>query len=54
MCGLFASIGLAVTPDRIDLVAHRGPDGRGWQEYASPAGPVAPVKPVGPATPATP
>lgn len=41
MCGLFASIGLAVTPERIDLVAHRGPDGRGWQEYASPAGPVA-------------
>jgi len=41
MCGLFASIGLAVTPERIDLVAHRGPDGRGWQEFASPAGPVA-------------
>lgn len=41
MCGLFASIGLPVTPDRIDTVAHRGPDGRGWQEYASPIGPVA-------------
>lgn len=41
MCGLFGAVGLAVTPERIDIVAHRGPDGRGWQEYASPAGPVA-------------
>lgn len=41
MCGLFASVGLPVTPERIDMVAHRGPDGRGWQEYQSPAGPVA-------------
>jgi len=41
MCGLFASVGLPVTPERIDTVAHRGPDGRGWREYVSPAGPVA-------------
>jgi asparagine synthase (glutamine-hydrolysing) len=41
MCGLFATIGLAPQPDRIDLVSHRGPDGRGWRVYSSPAGPVA-------------
>lgn len=41
MCGIFGSIGLPVGPERIDIVAHRGPDGRGWQDYASPAGPVA-------------
>jgi asparagine synthase (glutamine-hydrolysing) len=41
MCGLYASIGFAPEPSRIDLVAHRGPDGGGWQEFGSPAGPVA-------------
>jgi asparagine synthase (glutamine-hydrolysing) len=41
MCGIFASIGFAPDPDRIDIVAHRGPDGRGWQVFDSPAGPVA-------------
>ncbi len=41
MCGLFGSIGLPPEPQRIDLVAHRGPDGRGWEVYDSPAGPVA-------------
>lgn len=41
MCGLFGSIGLAPDPARIDIVAHRGPDGRGWEVYQSPAGPVA-------------
>ncbi|KRE14386.1 hypothetical protein ASE66_13465 [Bosea sp. Root483D1] len=41
MCGLFASIGFEPDPARIDIVAHRGPDGRGWQTYASSAGPVA-------------
>ena len=41
MCGLFASIGLTPESDRIDLVSHRGPDGRGWCVYSSPAGPVA-------------
>ncbi len=41
MCGLFASVGFEPDPARIDIVAHRGPDGRGWQTHASPAGPVA-------------
>lgn len=41
MCGLFASIGFEPDPARIDIVAHRGPDGRGWQTYESPGGPVA-------------
>ncbi|MBL8589814.1 MAG: asparagine synthase (glutamine-hydrolyzing) [Methylobacteriaceae bacterium] len=41
MCGLFGSIGLTPDPARIDLVAHRGPDGRGWRVFDSPAGPAA-------------
>jgi asparagine synthase (glutamine-hydrolysing) len=41
MCGLFASIGFAPESERIDRVAHRGPDGRGWQVFTSPNGPVA-------------
>ncbi len=41
MCGLFASVGFAPDPDRIDRVAHRGPDGLGWEVFPSPAGPVA-------------
>jgi len=41
MCGLFASVGFEPERERIDIVAHRGPDGRGWEIYASPAGPVA-------------
>jgi asparagine synthase (glutamine-hydrolysing) len=41
MCGLYGSIGFAPDPQRIDIVAHRGPDGRGWEVYDSPAGPVA-------------
>lgn len=41
MCGIFGSIGFPPDPRRIDIVAHRGPDGRGWQEFSSPAGPIA-------------
>lgn len=41
MCGIFGSIGFEPDPRRIDVVAHRGPDGRGWRTLASPAGPVA-------------
>jgi asparagine synthase (glutamine-hydrolysing) len=41
MCGLFASVGFEPDPGRIDIVAHRGPDGRGWQAYGSGVGPVA-------------
>src|SRR5829696_3666929 len=41
MCGLYASIAFAPERARIDLVAHRGPDGSGWRELAAAAGPVA-------------
>lgn len=41
MCGIFGSIGFEPDPQRIDIVAHRGPDGRGWEVYSSPQGPVA-------------
>jgi asparagine synthase (glutamine-hydrolysing) len=41
MCGIFASVGFEPDQRRIDIVAHRGPDGRGWQEMPSAAGPVA-------------
>jgi asparagine synthase (glutamine-hydrolysing) len=41
MCGIFVSVGCAPDAKRIDRVNHRGPDGRGWQTFESPAGPVA-------------
>ncbi len=41
MCGLYGSLGFAPDRERIDIVAHRGPDGSGWQEFNSPAGPLA-------------
>lgn len=41
MCGIFASMGLRPERQRIDIVAHRGPDGRGWRVFTGPAGPVA-------------
>ncbi|MDB5510988.1 MAG: asnB [Enterovirga sp.] len=41
MCGLFASLGHAPDRARIDVVAHRGPDGSGWTTFEAPAGPVA-------------
>jgi asparagine synthase (glutamine-hydrolysing) len=41
MCGLYGSIAFAPERARIDVVAHRGPDGSGWREFASDAGPVA-------------
>ncbi|WP_449257028.1 asparagine synthase (glutamine-hydrolyzing) [Bosea sp. (in: a-proteobacteria)] len=41
MCGIFGSVGFTPDPQRIDIVAHRGPDSRGWETYASPKGPVA-------------
>jgi asparagine synthase (glutamine-hydrolysing) len=41
MCGLFASVGLTTDRSRIDLAAHRGPDGHGWYEFNSPAGSIA-------------
>lgn len=41
MCGIWFSLGLTPDPARIDLVRHRGPDGRGWKVFDSSAGPVA-------------
>lgn len=41
MCGLYGSLGYRPDPARIDMVAHRGPDGRGWQTWESACGPVA-------------
>ncbi len=41
MCGIWFSLGFPPDPARIDLVAYRGPDGRGWQVFDSAAGPVA-------------
>ncbi|KFC66805.1 Asparagine synthetase [Bosea sp. LC85] len=41
MCGIFGSVGFEPDPQRIDIVAHRGPDGRGWKTFASQVGPVA-------------
>lgn len=41
MCGIFFSIGFENLPAAvIDSVAHRGPDGRGWNEFNSTQGPV--------------
>ncbi len=41
MCGIFFSVGFENLPAAvIDSVAHRGPDGRGWNEFMSPNGPV--------------
>lgn len=41
MCGLYGSLGFTPDRERIDIVAHRGPDGSGWQEFSTPAGPLA-------------
>ncbi|MFO0773158.1 MAG: asparagine synthase (glutamine-hydrolyzing) [Nitrospiraceae bacterium] len=41
MCGIWASVGIAADPTLIDLVSHRGPDGRGWKVLSSSAGPIA-------------
>jgi asparagine synthase (glutamine-hydrolysing) len=40
MCGIWASLGLVVGKERIDRVAHRGPDGVGWRVFDSPRGPL--------------
>lgn len=41
MCGLFASLGYEPDPRRIDIVSHRGPDGRGWRIFNTAQGPLA-------------
>jgi asparagine synthase (glutamine-hydrolysing) len=40
MCGIFASVGFEPDPRHIDIVSHRGPDGRGWKVFDGAAGPV--------------
>jgi len=40
MCGIWASLGLATSEAVIERVAHRGPDGSGWQEFDTPSGPL--------------
>ena len=41
MCGIFFSIGFENLPDQvIDSVAHRGPDGRGWNDFTCSKGPI--------------
>ena len=40
MCGIYSSIGFPPDRARIDIVSYRGPDGRGWREFSSPAGAV--------------
>lgn len=41
MCGLYASVHFDPDPRRIEIIAHRGPDGQGWKVFESAAGPVA-------------
>jgi asparagine synthase (glutamine-hydrolysing) len=38
MCGIWASINLEASRAAIDIIAHRGPDGDGWKDFATPAG----------------
>ena len=40
MCGIWCSVGFQPDPTRIDVVTHRGPDGRGWQVFSTVAGPL--------------
>lgn len=41
MCGIYASIGFPPDTQRLDVIAHRGPDGEGWREFQTPIGPLA-------------
>lgn len=41
MCGIWFSVGFTPDPDELDIVAHRGPDGRGWRLIETRSGPVA-------------
>lgn len=40
MCGIWFSVGFEPPREVIDIVAHRGPDGSGWESIGSPAGPI--------------
>jgi asparagine synthase (glutamine-hydrolysing) len=41
MCGIWLSVGPQAPRSAISLVAHRGPDGEGWDERQTPAGVLA-------------
>lgn len=40
MCGIFASLGFPPEKRRLDVIAHRGPDGQGWRDFETPYGPL--------------
>jgi asparagine synthase (glutamine-hydrolysing) len=40
VCGIWSSVGFAPEPQRLEIVAHRGPDGDGWRVFESSCGPV--------------
>ncbi len=40
MCGIWLSVGHAPNRAHLDVIAHRGPDGDGWREFATPRGPL--------------
>ncbi len=41
MCGIWISLGHVPDRSHLDIVAHRGPDGDGWQVFETPRGPLA-------------
>lgn len=41
MCGIWISVGFDPDPGRLDMIAHRGPDGQGWRVAGSDCGPVS-------------
>ena len=41
MCGIYASVKFPPDPRHLDVVSHRGPDGRGWRVFTSFVGPIA-------------
>ncbi len=41
MCGIWFSAGFSTNTACIDIVKHRGPDGRGWNTFDSAIGPIA-------------
>lgn len=40
MCGIWISLGYVPDRSHLDIVAHRGPDGEGWQVFETPRGPL--------------
>ncbi|RAU21860.1 asparagine synthase (glutamine-hydrolyzing) [Paramagnetospirillum kuznetsovii] len=41
MCGIWASVAIEVGRSVINAVAHRGPDGEGWETHVTPSGTLA-------------